>query len=306
MENIIIILFIVVIIIYLIYMNSKNNELELFTNPNCGSWANNGECDKNPGYMVPNCPNECRYKCINFANTGECENHYKCISWANAGECEKNPGWMLPNCPNECNKNTTVPTTPLPNNTLLPIVINTSMGQSNNSIINFKELTVKENPAGGWNVWINAPLEINHNVSIPGRWGGNIKTTIDTMWNITVTYSSPDEWPMKQHDTYGWMKIETDLQSGTNLTTYNTNCCGGYSLDKYYMMRKKNWDGGPSPQQPITISQSNNSNKLTFRNKENFVKISANIVGYYADKKRDSMEINILDTLTFGSTNTAT
>jgi len=82
-------------------MNSKNNELELFTNPNCGSWANNGECDKNPVYMVPNCPNECRYKCIN---------------WANAGECEKNPGWMLPNCPNECNKNTTQPTPRAPVN----------------------------------------------------------------------------------------------------------------------------------------------------------------------------------------------
>ena len=34
-------------------MNSKNNELELFTN--CETWAKNGECDKNPNYMGKYC-----------------------------------------------------------------------------------------------------------------------------------------------------------------------------------------------------------------------------------------------------------
>jgi hypothetical protein len=304
MENIIIILFIVVIIIYLIYMNSKNNELELFTNPNCGSWANNGECDKNPGWMVPNCPNECSYKCINWANTAECENHYKCISWANAGECEKNPGYMLPNCPNECNKNTPTPTTPTPISTI-PIVINTPRGYSNNSIIYFKELTVKENPAGGWDVWINAPIEINHHShdSSQQRWGGNIKTTIDTNWNITVTFT--EEGKKANSWVLGIMKIETDLQSGTNLTTYNTNCCLGNTIDKYYTM------GGLYRDKFITqsITQSNNSKKLTFRSKENLVKISANIAIFSLGRKvlNDwTSEINISDTLTFGSTNTAT
>lgn len=185
------------------------------------------------------------------------------------------------------------------------IYLNPAMGQSNHSIIYFKELTIKDNPLAGVDVWINSPLEINHNVSIPGMWGGIIQTKIDTNWNITVTYTSPDEWLYKNQQTYGWMKIETDLQRGTNLTTYNSDCCGVTerldSHGEYYMMRERY-----TPQQPIIISQSNNSNKLTFRNKENFVKIGANIVGFYANTKQTNMEINILDTLTFGSTNTAT
>ena len=81
-----------------------------------------GECDNNPGYMLPTCPNECPGSICGY--------------WANTGECEKNPGYMLPNCPNECDKNFT----PLPPISTIPIVINTPMGQSNNSIIKFKGL----------------------------------------------------------------------------------------------------------------------------------------------------------------------
>jgi hypothetical protein len=60
MENIIIILFII-IIIYLICMKSKNNEVESFINynSNCQEWANNGECRKNPRYMLNNCSDNC-------------------------------------------------------------------------------------------------------------------------------------------------------------------------------------------------------------------------------------------------------
>ena len=39
------------------------------------------------------------------------------------------------------------------------------------------------------------------------------------------------------------------------------------------------------------------------KSKDILVKISANIVGYYAGTKRDSMEINISDTLSFGTMN---
>jgi hypothetical protein len=185
------------------------------------------------------------------------------------------------------------------------IYLNPAMGQSNHSIIYFKELTIKDNPLAGVDVWINSPLEINHNVSIPGRWGGNIKTTIDTNWNITVTFSvgrgaenKSDQWFQHNQWTYGWMKIETFLQSGVKITEYNTNYCGGITQGAYYAMRKA-W----TEAEDRSISQSNSNRKLTFRSKDILVKISANIVGYYVGTKRDSMEINISDTVAFGTIN---
>ena len=29
-------------------------------NPSCDQWANNGECDKNPGYMLISCKKACK------------------------------------------------------------------------------------------------------------------------------------------------------------------------------------------------------------------------------------------------------
>jgi hypothetical protein len=40
-------------------MNSKKNEVESFTDAYCQYWANIGECIKNPGLMLLNCPKEC-------------------------------------------------------------------------------------------------------------------------------------------------------------------------------------------------------------------------------------------------------
>jgi hypothetical protein len=199
------------------------------------------------------------------------------------------------------------PTTPPPTTPALPpvsttaIMLNPAMSQYNHSTIYFKELTVRDNPVAGVDIWINAPIEINHNVSIPGSWGGNIKTTIDTMWNITVTYTSPDQWRQQNQWTYGWMKIETGLQSGNSVTSYASNCCSGDTQGAYYAMRAP-W----TAQDARSITQSNGNRKLTFRTKDFLVKISANIVGYYAGTKRDSMEINISDTLVHGTMNIAT
>ncbi|CAH3043203.1 unnamed protein product, partial [Pocillopora meandrina] len=65
-------------------------------NEHCKSWAFNGECGKNPKYMLFNCPESCKV-CPACQDKNE-----HCKSWASSGECQKNPGYMLFNCPESC------------------------------------------------------------------------------------------------------------------------------------------------------------------------------------------------------------
>merc|ERR1719348_2650221 len=81
----------------------------------CQTWADAGECEKNPDWMTPNCPKSCG-KCDGVEKTTEdpkvttkppvncVDKDDKCQTWADAGECEKNPFWMTPNCPKSCGK----------------------------------------------------------------------------------------------------------------------------------------------------------------------------------------------------------
>ncbi|KAK3606326.1 hypothetical protein CHS0354_041961 [Potamilus streckersoni] len=66
----------------------------------CKSWAQAGECDKNPAWMVPNCQRSCGKcslsGCINLYNDIDCD------TWAASNECDKNPLWMIPNCRKSC------------------------------------------------------------------------------------------------------------------------------------------------------------------------------------------------------------
>ncbi|KAK3095013.1 hypothetical protein FSP39_009149 [Pinctada imbricata] len=67
----------------------------------CRGWASKGECERNPGWMVPNCRQSCK-KC----DDGTCKNLYddkKCRRWARDRECMKNPVWMHDNCAKSCN-----------------------------------------------------------------------------------------------------------------------------------------------------------------------------------------------------------
>ena len=63
----------------------------------CPYWASNGECDKNPKYMLPNCAGSCNPQCCMDSN----EN---CAFWASSGECENNPSYMFINCKASCKK----------------------------------------------------------------------------------------------------------------------------------------------------------------------------------------------------------
>lgn len=84
------------------------------TNVNCVWWADTGECQKNPGFMLANCKLSCQ-KCNSEKNAGNkkeegldpkiagCkDNHSNCGLWAETGECQKNPGYMFVGCKLSC------------------------------------------------------------------------------------------------------------------------------------------------------------------------------------------------------------
>jgi hypothetical protein len=188
------------------------------------------------------------------------------------------------------------------------INISAPSGQKNNTIIYFKELKVVDNPAGGVDVYINAPLNIYHGLSIPGHWGAHLRTKIDTNWNITVTYTADDRWPRHEFDVYGMIKIETFLEPNTKIEELKTKCniCKG-NPDKqgdYYQIRTGTNKDNTNPQQEnITITQTNDSRKLTFKNKNNLVKISAYFAAYDGGNKLTDYGINVADTIKFSTTN---
>jgi hypothetical protein len=74
-------------------------------NANCGPWASNGECQKNPGYMLTNCCASCQQH-----QAPNCQDlHPNCGYWASYGECQKNPGYMLTNCCASCQQHQAQP-----------------------------------------------------------------------------------------------------------------------------------------------------------------------------------------------------
>jgi len=67
-------------------------------NSNCYFWASIGECIKNPNYMLTYCKPACsQCEPYNYKNT-----NVDCDFWASIGECKKNPGYMLINCSKAC------------------------------------------------------------------------------------------------------------------------------------------------------------------------------------------------------------
>uniref|UniRef100_A0A2C9LK61 Metalloendopeptidase n=1 Tax=Biomphalaria glabrata TaxID=6526 RepID=A0A2C9LK61_BIOGL len=64
------------------------------THENCKSWADNGECQANPSWMI--CLVSISVECV--------DTHENCKSWADNGECQANPSWMINNCRKSCEK----------------------------------------------------------------------------------------------------------------------------------------------------------------------------------------------------------
>ena len=65
----------------------------------CATWARDGECQANPGWMLKNCPVSCK-ECKN-----KCADHeVYCNEWKAEGECKKNPEYMNIYCAKSCGK----------------------------------------------------------------------------------------------------------------------------------------------------------------------------------------------------------
>ena len=73
----------------------------------CQTWAAQGECDKNPPYMLAECAKACGCRAVAAADASEpaCVDRDKsgaCAQWSAAGECEKNPAFMKLKCAASC------------------------------------------------------------------------------------------------------------------------------------------------------------------------------------------------------------
>ncbi len=68
-------------------------------NTHCGSWAAQGECKTNPGFMGTNCCSSCK----TGTTTPTCrDSNTSCSSWAKSGECSRNPSYMRTSCCASC------------------------------------------------------------------------------------------------------------------------------------------------------------------------------------------------------------
>ncbi|CAJ0574009.1 unnamed protein product, partial [Mesorhabditis spiculigera] len=71
----------------------------------CQTWAAQGECTRNRGYMQDFCKASCNICTPNPPIRDDCsDRHPSCGSWAATGECTKNPDWMTENCRRSCNR----------------------------------------------------------------------------------------------------------------------------------------------------------------------------------------------------------
>jgi len=66
---------------------------------NCASWAQNGECTKNPAYMKPNCCKSCKSGGGGGSNCRD--NNNNCAYWAKANYCSYNT-YVRQNCRKSC------------------------------------------------------------------------------------------------------------------------------------------------------------------------------------------------------------
>uniref|UniRef100_A0A0B6ZGY8 Metalloendopeptidase n=1 Tax=Arion vulgaris TaxID=1028688 RepID=A0A0B6ZGY8_9EUPU len=89
------------------------------TNPSCEAWANSGECQSNPSWMISNCRQACQ-KC----DDGTCKNFYddvQCKIWAQKQECMVNSDWMSKHCARACGRGLCKGTNP-DSDTTTPII----------------------------------------------------------------------------------------------------------------------------------------------------------------------------------------
>jgi hypothetical protein len=71
----------------------------------CYSWAADGQCATNPGYMHSSCKYSCwewySYRKEKYPDA-PIDKSMDCYDWSNKGECGKNPDYMKKTCPESC------------------------------------------------------------------------------------------------------------------------------------------------------------------------------------------------------------
>lgn len=81
-----------------------------------------------------------------------------------------------------------------------------------------------------YDVEILRDIELYHDVSIPGRWGGNIKVTINKNWGISMSFSTPDGWVQRNQYVYGFLNFssgdDTSREGIAAASTMYGSCCG--------------------------------------------------------------------------------
>ena len=70
------------------------------TNDSCRTWAADGECSSNPGFMHSACRESC-FQCESAACSNDAAG---CEAWAAAGECAANEKFMVSACRHACTK----------------------------------------------------------------------------------------------------------------------------------------------------------------------------------------------------------
>ena len=68
------------------------------TNDSCRTWAADGECSSNPGFMLSACRESC-FQCESAACSNDAAG---CEAWAAAGECAANEKFMVSACRHAC------------------------------------------------------------------------------------------------------------------------------------------------------------------------------------------------------------
>ena len=90
------------------------SDCEDFNPTDCEYWADIGECEANPGFMLEACPKSCD-ACPEPPTVpspqgepeppvfGDCfDNHPHCTFWRSRNECELSKDWMDENCARSC------------------------------------------------------------------------------------------------------------------------------------------------------------------------------------------------------------
>lgn len=71
----------------------------------CSIWANQGECNRNPRFMLDGCKKACHLCGNQDEESDECKDMYQsatCEEWKARGECVVNKEWMAKNCKKTC------------------------------------------------------------------------------------------------------------------------------------------------------------------------------------------------------------